>query len=173
MENKDDIVGKLGYVALATRLKRISDKMSHSARQMYRDLEIEMEPNWYLVLLLARDKPVISIMEIASSLGFTHQSVDIITKKMMKVGYLRSMKDERDKRKSVFYLTDKGIGILPLIGEVWKEGAEAITEILNDDLSILNHIEIIEQNLLEQSFGNRIKKKLESNEKFTQLSGNT
>ncbi len=153
---QNDLVRKMGYIALATRLKRISDKMSHSARLMYKTLGIDVEPNWYLVLKIVEETPDVSVMEIASSLGFTHQSVFTMTKKMIANGYLLSSKDKADKRKTIFKLTEKAHTALPEIHEIWQVGREVIFEILDEDIAIIQHLETIESNLEQKSFGERI-----------------
>lgn len=154
----------MGYIALATRLKRISDKMSHSTRLMYKQIDMDIEPNWYLVLILVKEKPNISVMEIAKSMGFTHQSVNTITSKMMKKGYLKISKDTKDKRKTVFNITSKSIDALPEIEKVWGIGKKVIYELLDEDITILKHLDTLESNLDKTSFGQRIIDKLDSTE---------
>ncbi len=158
----NDIVKDLGYIALATRLKRISDRMTHSTRLMYKKLNIDIEPNWYLVLMLVQRTPKISVMEIAMQLGFSHQSVISITNKMIKNDYLIPAKDNLDKRKTVFTITKKAYEKLPEIKQIWSYGKEVIYETLNKDISILTHLNILESNLEETSFGERILQKIEN-----------
>ncbi|PKH52846.1 MarR family transcriptional regulator [Tenacibaculum sp. Bg11-29] len=159
-----DLINEMGYIALATRLKRISDKMSHSTRLMYKQIDMDIEPNWYLVLILVKEKPNISVMEIAKSMGFTHQSVNTITSKMMKKGYLKISKDTKDKRKTVFNITSKSIDALPEIEKVWGIGKKVIYELLDEDITILKHLDTLESNLDKTSFGQRIIDKLDSTE---------
>ncbi len=47
-----DFIKDLGYKAFDSRLKRISDRMSHDVRKFYKELGIDVEPNWYLVFML-------------------------------------------------------------------------------------------------------------------------
>lgn len=152
----------MGYIALATRLKRISDKMSHSTRLMYKQIDMDIEPNWYLVLILVKEKPNISVMEIAKSMGFTHQSVNTITSKMMKKGFLKISKDTKDKRKTVFNITSKSIDALPQIEKIWGIGKKVVYELLDEDITILKHLDTLESNLNKTSFGQRIIDKLDS-----------
>ncbi len=51
-----DFIKELGYKALDSRLKRISDRMSHDVRKFYKEFGIDVEPNWYLVLMLLQKK---------------------------------------------------------------------------------------------------------------------
>jgi len=159
----NDLIHEMGYIALATRLKRISDKMTYSTRLMYKKMEIDIEPNWYLVLILVKETPNISVMEIAKNLSFTHQSVITMTNKMMNKGYLQISKGIEDKRKTIFNITPKTVVILPQIVEVWKTGKEVIYNLLNGDTAITKHLEILESNLDEKSFGERIINKLDNN----------
>ncbi len=158
----DDLIRELGYSNLDTRLKRISDKMSHSIRAMYKELNIDIEPNWYLVLILVKETPSISVMEIANRLKFTHQSIMTMTNKMCANGYLKNAKDKIDKRKTVFQLTPKAAEKLPMLLQIWEHGKVAIFEMLNEDVSIIEHIEVLESNLEQQSFGARMLEKLKA-----------
>ncbi len=156
----NDLVKDLGLRTLGTRLKRVADKMSYSARDMYKQLGIDIEPNWYLVLTLVKGNNIISTVDIARSLGFTHQSVNTMTNRMIKRGYLISSKDPNDLRKTVFNLTQKSEDILPEIEKIWNYGEEVIAELLHNQKEILKHLDIMEDELNKLSFGDRILTKL-------------
>lgn len=151
-----DLIRQLGYANLDTRLKRISDKMSHSLRAMYRDLDMDTEPNWYLVLWIVKEQPNVSVMEIAAKLKFTHQSVMTMTQKMTAKGYLHSEKDAIDKRKTIFILTPKAKDNLPLFTQIWEIGKKVTLDLLNQNTEIMQHLEQLESNLDHASFGQRI-----------------
>lgn len=159
-----DLVRQLGYANLDTRLKRISDKMSHSLRAMYRDLDMDTEPNWYLVLWIVNEQPDVSVMEIASRLKFTHQSVITMTHKMTQNGYLLRTKDAADKRKTIFRLTKKAQDKLPLFTEIWEIGKKVTFELLDQNTEIMKHLEALESNLEHKSFGQRITEELIKND---------
>lgn len=157
-----DLVRDLGYANLDTRLKRISDKMSHSLRAMYRDLDIETEPNWYLVYQIVEEQPKVSVMEIAHRLRFTHQSVMAMTQKMITKGFLESIKDPDDRRRTLFKLTEKSREHLNLYKRIWEIGKTVTLELLNNDTAIMQHLDALEANLEEASFGERIKQLLKA-----------
>ena len=139
--------------------------MSHSLRAMYRELEMDTEPNWYLVLWIVQEQPNVSVMEIASRLKFTHQSVITMTNKMIKKDYLHSEKDISDKRKTIFNLTSKAIKQMPLFTKIWEIGKVVTLELLDKNTAIMHHLESLEKNLEEASFGERIAKRLNSTNK--------
>ncbi len=155
-----DLVKQLGYANLDTRLKRISDHMSHSLRVMYRNLNIDTEPNWYLVLFIVNEQPNVSVMEIAERLKFTHQSVMTITNKMIAKGYLESEKDKIDKRRTIFKLTEKAEHKLPLFTKIWEIGKRVTFELLDQNIEIMEHLERLESSLYKASFGERITEEL-------------
>jgi MarR family transcriptional regulator, organic hydroperoxide resistance regulator len=66
-----DFIRDLGYKALDSRLKRISDRMSHDVRKFYKEFNINIEPNWYLVFMLLHKEKEIPIAAIAEALGYT------------------------------------------------------------------------------------------------------
>ena len=156
----EDLIRHLGYANLDTRLKRISDQMSHSLRAMYRNLNIDTEPNWYLVLWIVDHQPNVSVMEIADKLRFTHQSIMTMTNKMINKGYLQSEKDMVDKRKTVFKLTKKAQDNLPLFTEIWEVGKKVTLDLLDSNTEIMMHLERLEANLQKASFGERIAEEL-------------
>lgn len=150
----EDIVKELGYLSLASRLKRISDTMIHSGRQMYKELNWDIEPNWFLVFLALEKNGSLSITEIASKLQFAHPSVITIVNKMTKAGYVESTKCEEDGRRQWITLTEKARKRLPEFKKIWNAGITGMEKMLEDYdlLPILDHME---SQLAEQSFKER------------------
>lgn len=152
-----DLIKELGYKALDSRLKRISDRMSHDVRKFYKEMGIAIEPNWYLVFMLLQREGEISITAIAEPLGYAHPSVAIIVQKMTDKGYLQVRKDSIDKRKQLVSLSEKAINMLPQLEAVWHSCERAILEILEDDHGIFHYLDQIDAKLESVSFHNRFK----------------
>ncbi|WP_047099087.1 MarR family winged helix-turn-helix transcriptional regulator [Chryseobacterium lactis] len=152
-----DFIKELGYKALDSRLKRISDRMSHDVRKFYKEFGIDVEPNWYLVLMLLQQKGEISITDIAEPLGYSHPSVVVIVKKMTDKGYLLIKKDRTDKRKQIISLSPKAIDMLPQLEQIWDSCEKAILQLISEDLTILSYLDDIDQELKSESFYSRFK----------------
>lgn len=150
----EDIVKELGYLSLASRLKRISDTMIHSGRQMYKELGWDIEPNWFLIFLTLEKHGSLSVTDIASKLQFAHPSVITIVNKMTKAGYLESTKCSEDGRRQWITLTDKAKERLPEFKRIWQAGTDGIQNMLKgyDLIPILDHIE---KQLSSESFKDR------------------
>ncbi|HCN50271.1 MAG TPA: MarR family transcriptional regulator [Chryseobacterium sp.] len=152
-----DFIKELGYKALDSRLKRISDRMSHDVRKFYKEFGIDVEPNWYLVLMLLQQKGEISITDIAEPLGYSHPSVVVIVKKMTDKGYLLIKKDRTDKRKQIISLSPKAINMLPQLEQIWDSCEKAILQLISEDLTILSYLDDIDHELKSESFYSRFK----------------
>ncbi|MFN1218808.1 MarR family winged helix-turn-helix transcriptional regulator [Chryseobacterium kwangjuense] len=153
-----DFIKELGYKAFDSRLKRISDRMSHDVRKFYKEQNIDVEPNWYLVFMLLQKNTEMSIVDIAEPLGYSHPSVVAIVKKMADKNYLQIKKDSIDKRKQLVSLTKKALEMLPQLEQVWDSCEKAILQVLSDDLGILTYLDQIDSRLKNESFHDRFKK---------------
>lgn len=152
-----DFIKELGYKALDSRLKRISDRMAHDVRRFYKEQDLDVEPNWYLVFMLLQKNGEMAIVDIAEPLGYAHPTVVVMVKKMAENGYLNIKKDKIDKRKQIISLTEKAINRLPQLEHIWDSCEKAILEILSNDLGILAYLDAIDDELKSKSFHNRFK----------------
>lgn len=152
-----DIIKDMGYKALDSRLKRISDRMSHDVRRFYKELGIDIEPNWYLIFMLLQEMGEVPITAIAEPLGYTHPSVAIIVKKMADKGYLQLKKDSIDKRKQMVSLSAKALNMMPQLLKIWDSCERTILKMLNNDLAILGYLDGIDLALKTSSFQQRFK----------------
>ncbi|WP_428740720.1 MarR family winged helix-turn-helix transcriptional regulator [Tenacibaculum sp.] len=160
----NDFIKELGYKALDSRLKRISDRISHDIRKVYKEFEIDVEPNWYLIFMLLQKKENVSMSDIAAKLGYSHPSIVVIVKKMTEKGYLKTEQDKTDKRKQVISLTDKANELIPELKKFWNSCENAILNMINNDLSILSYLDKIDLELQKTSFHYRFKQEfLKSN----------
>lgn len=150
-----DFIKKLGYRALDNRLKRISDRMSHDTRKFFKQIDIDIEPSWHLVFKLLRDYKILTMVEIAEYLGYSHPSMVVLLKKMTAKGYLVSKKDAIDKRKQNIKLSQKSFDMLPKLEQIWNSCEDAIYKMLKEDLTILKHLDEIEASLKTTPFNER------------------
>ena len=152
---KRDFIRESGYRALDNRLKRISDRMSHDTRKFFKQIDLDVEPSWHLIFKLLREHQSLTMAEIADQLGYTHPSMVVMLKKMTDKGYIFSERDSKDKRKQNIRLTQKSYDLLPELEEIWQSCERAILKMLNEDLSIITHLDQIEEALKQIPFNER------------------
>jgi DNA-binding MarR family transcriptional regulator len=149
-----DFVNELGHLALATRLKRISEAIVHSSRQLYKTLYFDIEPNWHLIFKLLLKYNQLTVMEIATKLHFSHPSVIGMVNKMVDKDYLVSAPDENDARKRLYRLSEKALDNLPEFEKVWNASVISTQNLFKDD-SFLDLLQSIEIQLSQKDFMNR------------------
>jgi DNA-binding MarR family transcriptional regulator len=158
-----DFIRELGYKALDSRMKRISDRISYSVKKLYKENNIEIEPHWYLVFMLLKDKGEMSIAEIAESLGYSHPTLVITIKKMNAKGYLTVINDKLDKRKQIVSLSEKAVSSMPDFEILWNSCEAAILSILDHDLNIIQYLDQIDEAIDKTSFYYRFKQEYLNN----------
>jgi len=161
---QEDYLRHLQHLALASRLKRISDKMIHSGREMYKHLNVDIEPNWYLIFKLLKEKEELSVTEIAEYLQMSHPSIISIINKMISSGYLNSRKCQHDGRKQLLSLSKKSKLQYEKLDKIWQAGTRGVANMIGDTdlLQALNHIE---DQLDKKSFMEMTLENLEADER--------
>lgn len=153
----EDFIKELHYRAIDSRFKRISDTMAQDIRKLYNELDIDIEPNWYLIFMLLNEHTKLSIVDIAKLLNYAHPSVVNIIKKMKSRGFVQTENDAKDKRKQLITLTEKSLKIYPKLENLWRSCDTAILNVLNQDISIISYLDGIDNSLKQLSFYDRYK----------------
>ncbi|NPD48065.1 MarR family transcriptional regulator [Lentimicrobium sp. S6] len=154
-----DYIKDLELIGLTARIRRLNDKLMSSGKKVYKIFNIDIEPNWHLVLLLLEEKENLTVTEIASILDFSHPAVIKITKKMIEKKYLVSTKDKIDNRKQILSLTSKANLELPKLKEKWELIRQVHAEYTSE--SFMQELAQLEKKLNDKSIEQRILKKLQ------------
>ncbi len=102
------------------------------------------EPKWFPVIYVLHNKGVLSVVEIASEIGFTHPSTITLAERTGKTKMIRSGKDKSDERKRLIQLTEKGKELVGKMGPVWNLMIGTITEIINTKNNLMQAIDEVE-----------------------------
>ncbi len=129
-----DLLQNLGALAIAARMKRMSETIMRSGAEVYRHYEVDFEPKWFPLFYYLSENGESGIMEIADKLKVTHPAIIQIAKELEKKGLINSKKCEDDARKRKLKLSKKGLDLLPIMKKIWDE-------IKNVNLKILNNLE--------------------------------
>lgn len=140
-----DIIKQLGELALASRLRRLSDRLTQEVAAVYKSQDIDFEPRWFPAFYCLVQNETMSIMDMAKALGITHPAVNQIAGEMIKSGLVASNKCTNDKRKRLLMLTEQGRAMLPQLQTVWRDielsARDLITASGNDILAVLERVE--------------------------------
>jgi DNA-binding MarR family transcriptional regulator len=154
---EQDFLKTLGYHSIAARMKRIVELTTHSSRELYKELGVDIEPNWYLIFRLLEREGSLTIVEIAAHLQFAHPTVVNLIAKLKQRGYVSSTIDEGDSRRKPIQLTSKAHENLPRFKEIWEAAELTIKSLLPEGSNFLEELTFIEQSLKTRDFNERTK----------------
>ncbi|MEA9414887.1 MarR family transcriptional regulator [Flavobacterium sp. PL02] len=147
-----NIIDESGILALSTRLQRLSEQLRKDGALLYKSFDIEFEPKWFPVIYTLYNKGVLSIVEIANEIGYTHPSTISLLKELEKQKLIRSKKDKEDERKRLIVLTPKGQDLILKMKPVWDIISEVLNEITDNENNLLKAINEAESKIANQSF---------------------
>lgn len=150
-----NVIDEAGVLAISTRLQRLSDLIRKDGLQVYKAHGIDFEPKWFPVIYSLHKKNVLSVVEIAAEIGYTHPSTISLLKELEKEKLIRSKKDKTDERKRLLQLTDKGKALVDRVLPVWEVIHAAITDLTNTRNNLMQAIVEVEERFREKSFLDR------------------
>lgn len=154
-----DFLSQMGTLGFVTRLKRISDAMLHDGRRLYKKLGLDIEPNWFVIFRLLKERGRLTVTEIAGAIGFAHPSVISIVNKMATAGYIQESRSSADNRKRMLSLTPKATRKLPEYERIWAAGTTAYKQMLSD-VDMVKFIDTLEASYRKKSFAERALKEI-------------
>lgn len=153
-----DFIKELGYLAIASRMKRLTDRFMRGGSKVYKSLNMEFEPRWFTVFyFIYTQDSSLSISNIAHSLRISHPAVIQTTQMLIKKGLIESFQDNQDRRIRRLVLTEKGKELADSLLPIWNDFETATAEVfLEADIDMLDIIQKIEAKLDDENIGNRI-----------------
>ena len=151
-----NIIDEIGILALSTRLQRLSEQLRKDGALVYKSFDIDFEPKWFPVIYTLHVKEMLSVVEIANEIGYSHPSTISLLKELEKLKMISSKKDKSDERKRLIVLTPKGKELVLKMKPVWTIMKNTLAEIADNQNNLLKAIEEAELKLAKQSFFQRV-----------------
>ena len=120
-----DIIEELGSLALATRLKNLSDRLAKDVAQVYKESSFEFEPRWFTLIYALKDGEELAVTELATALKQTHPAVNQVANVLVERGLVSERKDKEDQTKRLLQLTAKGLKLVEQITPLWNKIKQA------------------------------------------------
>jgi DNA-binding MarR family transcriptional regulator len=105
---KMTIFARTGKMALGSRLRLLTAKVTEEASQVYALYKTEFSPKWFPVFFVLSEEGEKTITEIAVDIGHSQPSVTKIIQEMTVAGLVQENLNSNDKRRTVVCLTPKG-----------------------------------------------------------------
>ena len=156
-----NIIKELGSLALATRLKNLSERLSKDVAQIYRELALDFEPRWFAVIYALKTGENLAVTTLAQMLQQTHPAVNQVANVLVEKGIVEESKGEKDLRKRMLRLSRKGKTLVSNMEGLWAVIKEANDELLSaSKCDFLETIQSMEEALDEANMYERIQGKL-------------
>lgn len=143
---QSDHISKLGYLAGATRFRRISEKLYLDGDKIYRDHHINFKATWFPVFyILSHTEAPKTVLELAEEIGFTHITVKNVVRELEAEGLVQVRTNPGDGRSRHIVLSPQGQKLSKKLKEVWLSIADTLKHLLDtghpDFLNIIGRID--------------------------------
>jgi DNA-binding MarR family transcriptional regulator len=155
-----NVIDESGLLAISTRLQRLAERLRKDGTLIYKACDIDFEPKWFPVIYTLHFKPLLSVVELAAEIGYTHPSTISLLQELEKQELILSGRDKVDQRKRLIMLTDKGTALIERMKPVWQIMKDAISEFTNTKNNLMEAIMEVEEQLDQQSFFQRARGRL-------------
>lgn len=157
----------LGPLALASRLKNLSDTLMQGVARIYREMELDFQPRWFPVTHYLFTYGPSPVTTLSSALKQSHPAILQVTHVMKNKGLIVMRKDEIDLRKTIVELTPAGRMMAQGLIEAWNDIAAANARLMKESRAfLLDDIDKLEQALLKEDIYARVKQEEESRMKI-------
>ncbi|MEY8760078.1 MarR family winged helix-turn-helix transcriptional regulator [Chryseobacterium tongliaoense] len=147
-----NVINESGILAISTRLQRLSEQLRKDGALIYKAFGIDFEPKWFPVIFTLHHKKILSVVEIANEIGYTHPSTISLLKELEKQKMIVSKKDKQDERKRLIELAPKGLELIEKMKPVWELISTVLGEIADNENHLLKAIDEAEEKIANQSF---------------------
>lgn len=155
------LIEELGELALATRLRRLADRLQHDVSRLYKERSVPIQSRWFPVLFALARYGRRSVSDLAQDLGLSHTAIKQIDLHMARAGLVVSETDPDDRRRRVLSLSPAGEQAAEDIASLWDEVRAATRDLLAESgHDVLRGIAEVERLLDERSMLERVRERL-------------
>lgn len=161
-----DFFDKTGKMAIGSRLRLLTDRLTADAADIYRLYGNDFKPKWFPVFFVLADGEAKTVTSIAHEIGHSHPSVSNIVKDMKAHGLIADNTEHSDGRCNLVRLSEKGIGMVASIKATCDDVGSAVDTVCREAAHDLwRAIDEWERLLTEKSLLQRVKEARKIREK--------
>lgn len=127
-----DFFEKTGVMALGSRLRRLSDRITRDSAKTYDMQGLEFEPRWFPVFFVLSKEGPTPVSALAEKIGQSHASVSQIARQMKKTGLISKQRSTADGRQTVLQLTEKGADLVGPMEELYRHVENGVIDLLSE-----------------------------------------
>lgn len=123
---------KTGKMALGSRLRLLTAKVTEDASKIYELYNVEFSPKWFPIFFILSEEGEKTITEIANDVGHSQPSITKIIKEMTIAGLVQENLKTSDRRRNMVALTEKGKILSEKFSIQYQDVGNAIESIMNE-----------------------------------------
>jgi len=136
----------LGYLAGATRFRRISEKLYVDGDKIYKEAGIQFKASWFPVYyVLALAESPMTVLQITEQIDFSHITVKNVLRELEHEELVFIKQNPADKRSKLVSLSLKGQKLIYQLKPLWISFSTALKKVFQaghpDFMNILNRID--------------------------------
>lgn len=156
-----DLVRELGTLALASRLRRLADRLQQDVSHIYDEQGFDLPARCFPLLVALQGATPTPVTHLARSLGLTHTAIRQMAIQMSRLKLLITERDPNDSRRRLLSLSRKGRSLAKRLTPLWNEIAAANQDLLDSSgHPLLDSLGAIEEQLDRRSIYSRIHDRL-------------
>lgn len=124
-----DFFDKTGKMAIGSRLRMLTDRITTDAAEIYQLYGVDIKPKWFPVLYALSEGDAKTVTAIAKEIGQTHPSVSNIVKEMMAGKLIKAVSDRTDKRRTTITLSPRGKETCAKLAEACEDVTVAVEDV--------------------------------------------
>ena len=160
-----DAIRQLGELALATRLRRLGERLSQDVGKIYGEQGFDFDPRWFALMRVLEENGSVTVMDAATALKISHPAVVQLADQLEAKKIVATGKDKLDGRKRNLELTGKGQKMLKDLAPVLKNIEAANRDYLRaTGYDVLSILERMETALEEKSMYHRVNEQIKQQE---------
>lgn len=140
-----------GPLALASRLKVLSERCYDQIDQAYREHGLRLQARWFPLLRLLQERGPLTVGEAAEALGLTHSAISQLAARLARDGWLLLHADRGDRRRRRLALSSDAEAELRAARPLWQAMHASVEDRLQaTGVDLLGALDQFEAGLLDR-----------------------
>ncbi|MBB3693613.1 MarR family winged helix-turn-helix transcriptional regulator [Sphingomonas sp. BK580] len=152
----DDYSRAYGGLALAARLRRLSERLDRDGTRVYEAHGVRFEQRWYGVLRQLLANGPMTVGEIADTLRISHASVSEARRSLEREGILVATQCPSDARRRILDLTPAGRRLCDRLRPLWDDFNATALELNDEAGDLVRFLDRLEDALERRSMFDRM-----------------
>ena len=146
-----------GGLFLASRLRRLSERLYAATNEIYAEHGVTVPSGSVALLLLLRDhEDPLSIGELARRMGQSHVAISRVTRELSRAGLIGEIGHARDQRLVMLMLMSRGRAMLERL-QPTQDAIVAAVEGITGARALLRSLRALEEALEVEDFASRVR----------------